>query len=325
MSNCSGSVNSSISTAQEERTFLLISGTALVLSAVLCLIALVLVFAANLHKNLVYRLSLYQVFSTLTFTAFWVTYLAVRNVDGIAVRGIFAILSGCSVMVTLMTTTWMVLHLFALAVFNRNLKRLEPLCVASAILIPLCLAGVVFATLYTAIDRNAECPNLHAIDVEWIAGYGMGCAMLAVDCFLVFVMGATLCSRAFGRTRRVFTQPDPKDKKVLFEMIPLLIYPVLLLLTMTPVLVDLIIRHSINYVFVVFVSSLSIITTVSLILHVGVVLWNRRQTMSARGQGGNVHSTTNTECASLCNESLASSSGVYQSIPVEESDQIKVI
>lgn len=321
MTNCSNSANSSIFTAQEMRTFLVISGTALALSAVLCLVALVLVLATSLHKHLVYRLSLYQVFSALTFAAFWVAYLAVRNVDGLGVRSAFAILSGCSVMVTLMTTTWMLLHLFVLIVFKRNPTRLEPLYVASAILIPLGLAGVVFATLYTAIHRNLKCPDLHAIDVEWIAGYGTGCAMLAVDCLLVFVMGATLCSRVFSKTKRVFTQPDPKDKKILFEMIPLLIYPVLLLASMTPVLIDLIVRRSINYVFVVFVSSLSIVTSLTLVLHVGIVLWNgRQQAKNARI----LPSTSNAECASLFNETLAgnSASSAYQSIPVKDSKVI---
>lgn len=326
MTNCSGPLNSSLFTTQEVRTYLDVSGAALAVSALLCLVAVILVFAGSLHKNLVYRLSLYQVFSSFTFSVFWVVYLAVRNyVATVAVRSPFAILSGCSVLATLMTSTWVVVHLFALAVCKKNLKKLEPLYVVSAILLPFGAAIVVALTLYTAISRGLQCRDLYAIDIEWMVGYGIGCAMLVMDCLLACMVGATLCFRAFRKTSRVFTQPDPKDKKALVELIPLLIYPVLLLVVMLSILIDILIKYSINHIFVIFVSSLSIFTTLTLILHVAIVLWNKRHAMN-RHTPLPSNATGAEECESLCNESLASNSIVYLAIPIEEPSQVaKVI
>ena len=308
MANCSTAANYSIFT--ESRTFVVISGTALGLASVLCLAAVALVVAANLHKNLVYRLSLYQVFSSLTFTALWVTYLAVRDVN-IFVRNVFAVLSGCSVLVTLLVTTWIVVHLFALAVFNKNLRKLEPLYVASAILVALGAAGVIFATLVLFDKTDGElCPDIRAVDIEWFAGYCAGYLILIVDCLLVSVMGVTLCFRAFKRTERVFTQPDPKDKKILFEMVPLLVYPVMLLITLSPILIGLTIKRSVNYVFVIFTSSLSIVTALTLIAHVGIVLWNKKQ-VAARDEKflSTASSTPLGDCASLIERSPGSNIG----------------
>ena len=320
MTNCSANnLSESFLTEQEVRIYLITSSAALGLAATLCLIAVVLVIVVNLLKNLVYRLSLYQVFSTLTFEILWVIYLAERD-KGPVIRGLFAVLSGCSAMVTLMTSTWIVVHLFALAVCNKNLKHLEPLYVTSTILVPLSAAGIILVTLY-ATNGTSKCLNAYAIGIEWIAGFATGCAILVLDCFLVFVMGAILCFRAFRRIRRVFTQPDPKDRKLFFEMVPLLVYPVLLLLILSPILIDLMVNNAINYAFVIFASSLSILTSLTLITHVSIVLWNKRQRMSARGES--VLTTSNAaleECSSLRGGSLASDSNVllYHSIPVRE-------
>ena len=116
-----------------------------VISALTCLdVTLILVCVLELHKTLVYRLAMYQVLSAMGFSILRIAAavsLFICNIDYLLVV-ITALLLGSMVM-KLMFTVWIVVHLFALAVFRKKLQRLEPLYVASSLLIPLMVTAVI--------------------------------------------------------------------------------------------------------------------------------------------------------------------------------------
>ena len=116
-----------------------------VITVILCLVTLILVCVLKLHKTLVYRLAMYQVLSAMEFSILWIAQGALQIVWFTGVLDntsyvyrkntnyvITALLLGSMVM-KLMFTVWIVIHLFALAVFHKKLQRLEPLYVTSSL------------------------------------------------------------------------------------------------------------------------------------------------------------------------------------------------
>ena len=97
-----------------------------------CLATVIMVCVLKLHKILFYRLALYQVLSAIKYTVIWITIAAYRadelyngsafgDLDKtVAVLRTFLV---GSAFIKLMFTFWIAIHLFALAVFHKNLQR----------------------------------------------------------------------------------------------------------------------------------------------------------------------------------------------------------
>ena len=120
------------------------------ISVLLCLAAIAVVCKQRLHKTLVYRLAMYQVLSAMEFSILWIIesiYILVfaftplsNNVTYEVFMAPIIVLDSLlmgSSFIKLMFTVWISIHLFALAVFHRNLQRLERLYVVSSLLVPL--------------------------------------------------------------------------------------------------------------------------------------------------------------------------------------------
>ena len=138
---------------------------------------------------------------------------------------ITALLLGSMVM-KLMFTVWIVVHLFALAVFHKKLQRLEPLYVASSLVIPL-MVTIVILPIGVVGERHIISKYACMIeDIMYIIVFGV----LVLTSWLIFTMGMVLCYRACRRRNMVLSEYDKQHKKALCEMLPLLLYPILFLL-----------------------------------------------------------------------------------------------
>ena len=199
-----------------------------VISLISCLVTLILVCVLKLHKTLVYRLALYQVLSAMEFSILWIAVLSqILNGSDYSLIVINALLLGSMVM-KLMFTVWIVVHLFALAVFHKKLQRLEPLYVASSLLIPLMVTAVILYIGLAGITSKYACMFE---DIMYIIVFGV----LVLTSWLIFTMGTVLCYRACRRRNLVLSEYDKQHKKALCEMLPLLLYPIMFLLLTTPI------------------------------------------------------------------------------------------
>ena len=216
-----------------------------VIALITCLGTLILVCILKLHKTLVYRLAMYQVLSALVFSILWIAEGALgideftwrkENTNFEYLENTFyafvinALLLGSMVM-KLMFTVWIVVHLFALAVFHKKLQRLEPLYVASSLLIPLIVTAVILP-IGVVSERHIISKYACMIeDIMYIIVFGV----LVLTSWLIFTMGTVLCYRACRRRNLVLSEYDKQHKKALCEMLPLLLYPILFLLLTAPI------------------------------------------------------------------------------------------
>ena len=210
-------------------------------SVLLCLAAVAVVCKQRLHKTLVYRLAMYQVLSAMEFSIIWIiasiyilvfpdTPLSNNETYGVFMASMIvldSLLMGSS-FIKLMFTLWISIHLFAFAVFHRNLQRLERLYVVSSLLIPLAVTIVLLGINLTGCHGN---DTYLWEEIIFIIIF----AVLVIVSLLMVVMGTILCHRACRRRNAIRSEYDKQHKKVLREMLPLLLYPIFFLLFTMPI------------------------------------------------------------------------------------------
>ena len=121
------------------------------ISVLVCLLAVVLVFALKLYKKLVYRLALYQVLSSLSLAAGAILQITLVNHNrnpNVYDRVCTAVawLTVFTEWMKLLFTIWVTFHLFCFAVLHKNLKKMEVLYAMSSLLVPAVVASVPLAT-----------------------------------------------------------------------------------------------------------------------------------------------------------------------------------
>ena len=273
------------------------------------LAAVIFVCVLKLHKTLVYRLALYQVLSAMGFSFVWIT-AAVYQIRPAAYMNISysyidsypngsyhldngsylypydkpvavfeALLLG-SAFIKLMFTVWIVIHLFALAVFHKNLQRLEPLYVVSSLLVPLVVTAALLGMNLTPSRLQEAC----GLREEVV--YSIIFSVLVLISLFIVAMGTILCHRACRRRSLALSEYDKQHKKALYEMLPLLLYPILFLLLTTPIFVyDVLFdayyysESSIYGYFAVFAPLWSFTTSLLLIFHLCVVRHVRKKNL----------------------------------------------
>ena len=204
----------------------------------LCLAVVAVVFKQTLHKTLVYRLAMYQVLSAMEFSIIWIIasiYIYVTPLSNNVTYEVFmasiivldSLLMGSS-FIKLMLTLWISIHLFALAVFHKNLQRLERLYVVSSLLIPLAVTIVLLGINLTGCHGNS---TYRWEEIIFIIIF----AVLVIVSLLMVVMGTILCHRACRRRNAVLSEYDAQHKKALREMLPLLLHPIFFLLFTMPI------------------------------------------------------------------------------------------
>ena len=221
-----------------------------VASVLISLIAVILVGVLKLYKIFVYRLALYQVLTAMLFGV--VCSIEAVFVDYDRDRPLYPPLCEvvasaffCLEWVKLMFTSCVTVHLFFFAVFYKNLKRLEPVYVASSLVVPLVVAAVPYATgsygrsgAWCWIeDWNNNCPTDISTPgtIETFAlWYGPACLLLLADTVAMALMGVVIACRARGRKVKQnpllhlgssVTVAREKHRSALKQMLPLLAYP----------------------------------------------------------------------------------------------------
>ena len=212
------------------------------ISVLLCLATVVVVCKQRLYKSLVYRLAMYQILSAMEFSIIWIIASISMNPSQVTVVEqlvvLHAVLMGSS-FIKLMFTVWISIHLFALAVFHKNLQRLEPLYVVSSLLIPL-------AVTIGLLGQGTGCIVYSTYQSETIIFIIMF-AVLVIVSLLMVVMGTILCHRACRRRNILLSEYDKQHKKALCEMLPLLLYPIFFLLLATPLFGFTVLDYNTNY------------------------------------------------------------------------------
>ena len=151
-------------------------------------------------------------------------------------------------MLKIMLTAWIILHLFLLSVFHKNMKRFEPLYLVSSVIVAFAvlIAGLVTSlrtddsmdmdTNYTTIAFiNNSNSSLGEFQSGQIILTSVVAVILLLSSGLVITMATILCCRAYKRKNSIVPDHEKQHRKVLYEMMPLLAYPILLMLLSVPV------------------------------------------------------------------------------------------
>ena len=295
------------------------------ISSVLLLIAVVLVPAFRLHRLLVYRLALYQVISAALCLV--VPALATFNPASNDLDVQFAV--GVSLLsLKLLLTLWINFHLFVLSVCHKNLKRFELLYVGSSIIV-----AVVICILTQRAAKNVDTYNnnisnasdisYHLLNKEFISLISVASFLLLPSYTLILVMVVTLCCRAI-KGNWIASVNQKQHKKVLYEMMPLLIYPVLYLLLMVPILSYMLVDvevHSFSTLIIFYkcfnaaIFLLPINSSCALIIHVSIVLYNTKRKAKQQYRSG---SDTREDVTINRTTTLVCRSETHYSLPTED-------
>ena len=227
------------------------------MSTVVCITAAVLVFMFKLHVYFVYRLGLYQVGSAVLYDiALTLDEVILFPNDGIndaqnlwlcKTVGFFFLYFSW---VKLLFTGWLVVHLFCLAVFYKNLqkdhKRYEKVCFMISILLPLLFSWIPFASgaygpagawcwIQNWKDNCIDNISIAGVVEQFALWYGPAMVISVVEsiAIIVIVLRLLCCYMPVE-----VTQNAQKRCKALSELLPLLAYPILFCVLLIPPLVN---------------------------------------------------------------------------------------
>ena len=298
------------------------TGTAVGVSVFVCIMAVVLIVALRLHTKLVYRLALYQILSYILLLVVWEVYLTSKLGSTVPRLGRYTLdtVFTFSAYVYQILCTWIVVHQFALAVCHKNLNRLEPLYVVSSLLVSSFMAVVSFAVVFVANSEthSSDCSAYDVLIIKrWIEGI-FACLLIGLNFALVIVIGLVLCHRAYRKRNGHRSLSDQQHKKALCEMLPLLMYPILSILT--PVLFavinhfDTVIDFRSRFVVPILTFTWSMMFALSIISHLGVVICVRRRNASRHAA---LSSISKMDVSGTVHESshILARSNTYYSIP----------
>ena len=140
--------------------------------------------------------------------------------------------------------SWITFHLFCFAVLLKNIKKLEPLYVILSILFPIAISSVPLITESFGPTgewcwiRKTKCGKRDVAGVvEQIAlWYGPMFILLVLQCIAMVTMMVTVYNRAHRKSdENVFGREQ--HKKVFGQLLPLVAYPVLFCILVTPPLI----------------------------------------------------------------------------------------
>ena len=241
------SCNDSYTTEQKNTIFSAMGGTALV-SFSLCVVAMMFVLCFKLHKKFVYRLALYQVFSSML-----VSLAVMLATVPIYIHDLIPYTTICTaggyileylMWVKLLFAFFLLFHIFCLAAFLKNLMKLEVYYVLLSFLIPLLFTWIPFIhTSYGSteswcwIRAHSSCDPTQRYWEGFIEQFALWYGPLSI-CIFVSIPAIIVILVAFKyRYNRLSpSESDPLLEecmkrymlKVYFrKLIPLLIYPII--------------------------------------------------------------------------------------------------
>ena len=211
-----------------------------------CLIAAILVCIMKLYNKPTYRLTLYQILAGQALAAAFLGQIFLIKHNEFSAEGegdydnacvAFAFLLLYTEWVKLALTVWLTIHIFSLAVIFKNLKRFEPLYVATSLLVPAAIAAVPFTTKTYGLagswcwieDWRNDCDSkilvVGAIE-QFALWYGPSMVLLVLSATAMFVMVVVVVCRL--HVHRTALEGDA-NWKALKQLLPLAIYPILFL------------------------------------------------------------------------------------------------
>ena len=248
-SNCSHPV-----TKSEAHNVILWMGFLGLSATVVCSTAALLVFIFKLHKYFVHRLALYQVLAAFFYALALTFELVFLTVDKEEYRWLCETISFFFIYfswVKLLFTAWVVVHLFCFTVFYKNLQNLEALFVIISIVTPLLFTWIPFikqiygpAGAWCWIENWKDNCIDHGISYlgvteQFTLWYGpaMICSIVESIAIIVIVLRLLLCYQP-DRDEEMSLLSRRRRRKAFKELLPLLAYPILFCVLLTPPLVN---------------------------------------------------------------------------------------
>ena len=255
-------------------------------SVATCLLALCWLIYLKLYKQFLYRLAAYQVMGSLFHALLAVcqfTFLEYNDSkypSCVAVGYLFHIAGwmkacfGC----------WITFHLFCFAVLMKNMRKVEPLYVISSILFPIVISSVPLITksygptsewcwIQKQKCNSSELPGFIEQIAVW---YGPIFVILVLQCIAMLTMIITVYYRAHRKSDENMFGSE-QSKKAFRQLLPLVAYPVLFCILITPPLIERVYaftstpNHGFQVLLAICIPTWSLSSGVTLIVHIGVL------------------------------------------------------
>lgn len=230
----------------ERNVALLVYGSSGIVSVVTSLTASLLIIIMKLYPQFVYRLALYQELSSIFISLTQCVGLLQLHYGDVqydrdAACTASALLLQYALWLKLMFTAWLMFHLFFLAVFLKNLQRLELMYVLSSIMVPLLPTCIpLFTNAYGQDgarcwikEKGADCKIYEEGLIErYVLWFGPAMICLLLTNLAIVIMLLVMRRRAYTEVDPELTPLVRKNKQALKQMLPLVFYPLLFLLLM---------------------------------------------------------------------------------------------
>lgn len=261
-------------------------------SVLVCLLAVILVFALKLHKKVVYRLSLYQVLSSLFFATvetLQIIFVNYRENPESHIYGQACIFFGWLDMYTrwmkLLFTTWVTFHLFCFGVLRKNLDKLEIFYVVTSVFVPAVIAVVPLTThtykpspfyAYCFIYSSNDSHQIELIESLVLWDVPAMVILLAASVAMVTMLG-TIAKLLCRKSKYEALIAGDHFWKVLRHLLPLAAFPILFFICVIPSLIVHIYsmvttssNKALEATYLLFISMWSMASGVTLIVHLSV-------------------------------------------------------
>lgn len=257
----------SVLTYHEKYVILMTNCGVGIAAIVVCLIAVAMALKFKLHNFFIHRLAIYQVFSAMLYSAVRIVEVIFINYDkNPSVYHPICVIEGFvleyTLWIKLMFTFCLTFHLFCLSVFHIKLARLEVVYVLLSIFGPLLFTWVPFISINSSgplygvagawcwiqnwKDDNASIKLPQGEIEQYALLYApaitclllCGVAVVIITVILVcqaYRSSCFCCNRANSEQQPLLTE---KNTKILKEILPLIIYPILSLLFYIPAFIN---------------------------------------------------------------------------------------
>ena len=226
-------------------------------STVVCSSAALLVFINKLHKYFVHRLALYQVIAAFFYglaLTFELLFLKIDKKQGRWLCESISFFFLYFSWVKLLFTGWVVVHLFCFTVFYKNLQNLEVLFVIISIVTPLLFTWIPFvgphgrsvygpAGAWCWIENwEDNCPGRTSpagVAEQFALWYGpaMICSIVESIAIVIIVLRLLFCYQP-DQDEEMSLLSRSQRRKAFRELLPLLAYPILFCVLLTPPLIN---------------------------------------------------------------------------------------
>ena len=299
------------------------TGIIVAVSVVVSMVAVILILAMRLHTKLVYRLTLYQTIATLLVMVIWVVYLALLFATPRVVKYAVEVVLKLFASIYQLLSTWIVVHLFALTVCHKRLDRLEPLYLASSILTSMVVAVISLALVFAGSSEtnSPHCVVYHMLMVMNEIEFALLTLLIMLNFSSVFIIGLVLCNRAYHKRNGDASLYDKQHKKVLYEMLPLMISSFLSIvipgLSLLLIHSQHVIDYSSHFIIPFFTLAACVAIQIPVIIHLAIVIYIRKRNVLRHTTLSTIIGTEGSATVQEESSRIFVRSSTYFSMPVD--------